>query len=850
MQRKFDFMTAKSGNTTKWKHERLSLRKVLKRFAEVTDVDTTTDEYHNMTTSQKANIKLKNPAFFGGFFEGKRSSHTIQTRSLVALDIDTKFDGDLATHILNATHYSFYIYESLSSLPEHKKYRVIFFLDEDIAAAHYEPVARALADEIGLLDYVDHTCYRKAQLMYLPAYLSDHEEPLNMYMHNDGEDLVDVAEILDSFNDITDQREWARASDEGAIASSIEMQLGDPRDKAGIVGQFCTFVGDIHNAIAMFNLPYERESEMRYSYTGGESANGFVVYDDEQHCYSNHETDPAAQGGHSLNAWDLVRVHLFGEQDTKDNYVDATRAPSYKALVEYISDHKEFKAVRQQAIADKALAATLDDIRDEDVFDEVLEEDVTKKSKRSKRGKKSKRRTFTVKGKVLEYDVRESQADAMGQFLLNSPDLDIIKEKGVPRSTARNLATILLKSPYFKNRIVFDEFARSVVYLGRKVWGGQPEWSDADTTELRLWCEGWGMQFSKGEVDDVVLAAAKRCTINTLHDFFANELPEWDKVDRISTLFHDCLGAEDNEDNALIARKTLLGGLERALVTDRSKVQTVTVLQGAQGIKKSTFWEKLCPVPAWFADSKINIGHKDGYSVLAGSFIIELGELASLKRADRDEIKNFISADSDKYRPSYARYDSVFNRHNIFVGSVNDTEFLSDPTGNRRFKVVACAGGVDVYDVMTKDYVLQLWAQAKSLRDSGAVHWYDEAEEARTEAIAADFTKRDVLEPLIKIAVLSNKPKAWADAMPETRLEILQNIDAGRYTKKQLVEEPLEQFTTGDIIAMLNISITDAGRYTTRVGQIIAALPNVKRCEIKNKATKTRKRGFKIVKEK
>lgn len=849
MQRKFDFMTAKSGNTTKWQHERLSLRKVIKRFADVTDVNITTDEYHNMTTSQKANVKLKNPAFFGGYFEGKRSSHTIEKRGIIALDIDRKFDSDMHTHILNATPYSFYIYESLSSLPDHKKYRVIFFLDEDIAASAYEPVTRALAADIGLIDYVDHTCYRKAQLMYLPAYLSDHDEPLNMFAHNE-EDIVNVAEILDSFEDITDQKEWARASDEGAIASSIEMQLGDPRDKAGIVGQFCSFVGDIHNAITMFELPYERESEMRYSYTGGESANGFVVYDDEQHCYSNHETDPAAQGGHSLNAWDLVRVHLFGEQDTKDNYVDATRAPSYKALVEYISDHKEFKAVRQQAIADKALASVLDDISDEDVFDEFLEEDVTKKSKRSKTGKKSKRRTFTVKGKELEFDVRKSQAEAMGQFLLNSPDLDIIKEKGVPRSTARNLATILLKSPYFKNRIVFDEFARSVVYLGRKVWGGLPEWSDADTTELRLWCEGWGMQFSKGEVDDVVIAAAKRCTINSLHDFFDNELPEWDKTPRIDTLFADCLGAEENEDNALIARKTLLGGLERALNTDRSKVQTVTVLQGAQGIKKSTFWEKLCPVPAWFADSKINIGHKDGYSVLAGSFIIELGELASLKRADRDEIKNFISADSDKYRPSYARYDSVFNRHNIFVGSVNDNEFLSDPTGNRRFKVVACAGGKDVYEVMTQDYVLQLWAEAMTLREEGVVHWYDETEEARTEAIAADFMKRDSLEPVVAVAVLSKKPKAWADAMPETRLEILQNIVAGAYSKKQLVEEPLERFTTADILDMLNINITDHGRYTTRVGQIIAALPNVKRCEIKVKSANIRKRGFKIDKQK
>lgn len=846
MRKKFDFMTAKSGNTTSWKHSRLSLKAILKRFAEAVDVDHDVDEYHNMTTSQKANVKLKNPAFFGGYFEGKRSSHTIERRGIVALDIDTKFDGDMLEHIKEATDNSFYIYESLSSLPELHKYRVVFFLDEDIEAAHYEPVTRAIAADLGLIDYVDHTCYRKAQLMYMPAFLSDSECRTNEFVQGD-EDFVDVAEILDSFEDITDQREWARAKGEGAIASSIEMQLGDPREKTGIVGQFCSFVGDIHNAIAMFSLPYERESEMRYSYTGGESANGFVVYDDEQHCYSNHETDPAAQGGHSLNAFDLVRIHLFGAQDTKENYVDATRAPSYKALVDYISEHKEFKEVRKQALLDAALAATLDEITDEDVFDDVLEEDVAKKSKRSKKGKKSKRATFTVKGKVLEYDIIKSHAEEMGQYLLNSPDLDIIKEKGVPRSTTLNLYKILTRSPYFKNRIVFDEFARSVVYLGRKYWGGAPEWEDFDTTKLRLFCENWGMQFSKGEVDDVVLAAAKDNTINSLHDFFVNELPEWDKKPRIDTLFADCLGAEDNSDNALIARKTLLGGLERALNEGRSKVQTVTVLQGAQGIKKSTFWEKLCPFPQWFADSKINIGHKDGYSVLAGSFIIELGELASLKRADRDEIKNFISADSDKYRPSYARYDAVFNRHNIFVGSVNDEEFLNDPTGNRRFKVVPCQGGKDLYDVMTKDYVLQLWAEAMTLREDGVVHWYNEKEEAITEAIAANFVQRSALEELVQLAALSNKPENWELLGNDGKRALLQGIIDGTVKASELTEPPKQRFTINEIAEQLDIAAHEVVRYRTQIGQALNKLTELKKCEWRVKGSNGIKaRGYKF----
>ncbi|WP_458870290.1 hypothetical protein, partial [Enterococcus faecium] len=69
-----------------------------------------------------------------------------------------------------------------------------------------------------------------------------------------------------------DLGEWDTAKDEGPLREQNRMTLSDPRDKGGVIGAFCEFVGDIHNAIAMYGLPYRQESENRYSYTGGTSS--------------------------------------------------------------------------------------------------------------------------------------------------------------------------------------------------------------------------------------------------------------------------------------------------------------------------------------------------------------------------------------------------------------------------------------------------------------------------------------------------------------------------------------------------------------------------------------------------
>ena len=450
------------------------------------------------------------------------------------------------------------------------------------------------------------------------------------------------------------------------------------------------------------------------------------------------------------------------------------------------------------------------------------------------------------------------------KFLFETPKVLDRTEKGVPRSTRSNLFNILMKSPAFKGRIWYDEFTRSRVFVGQRPWKAKPEadditeWTDADTVELAMWLEGSQMNMSKTEIDDVVLAVSMRRKFSRLSDYFKHRISaaDWDGVPRIATMFADCLGAEASEVNAMIAEKTVLGAIERALNNspEGSKVEAVPILAGAQGAGKSTFWRNLCPRPEWFTDSKVNMTSKDGYSILGGSFIFELAELASMTRATSEDIKSFLSSQADKYRPAYARNEVRFIRHNIFVGSVNDdgNGFLKDPTGNRRFKVVQIKQGQELgvshlNSFMSRDYINQIWAEGLALRAQGVAHWYNEAEERQTAEVTEKFVKRNPLDDLALIAATTPKPATWEVMDDSTKRLYIDSIIAGTVDKSELTEPPAPFFTTREVCEWLNLSQHEKDRALVPLGRVLNKSPYLKAC--KKKIAGHEFRGYRFIDE-
>src|SRR5207253_634066 len=119
------------------------------------------------------------------------------------------------------------------------------------------------------------------------------------------------------------------------------------------------------------------------------------------------------------------------------------------------------------------------------------------------------------------------------------------------------------------------------------------------------------------------------------------------------------------------------------------KVDHMIVLEGPQGIKKSQAIEKICGTE-WYMDSTEPVHSKDFLQALPGRWIVEIGDLSSFARADKNKIKQVVSCQVDVYRESYGRRAIPHERQCIFVGTTNESVWLDDPTGGRRFLPVCC----------------------------------------------------------------------------------------------------------------------------------------------------------------
>jgi predicted P-loop ATPase len=187
------------------------------------------------------------------------------------------------------------------------------------------------------------------------------------------------------------------------------------------------------------------------------------------------------------------------------------------------------------------------------------------------------------------------------------------------------------------------------------------------------------------------------------------------------------------------------------------KVDTVLVLVGKQGAKKSTFFAELAK--GWFLDSAIDIHSKDAYEQLRRGWIIEWSELEALRRSrDASAIKAFVTSQVDVYRPAYGRVAKEHPRQCVFVGTTNDQEFLSDPTGNRRWWPLAVKDSIDIKTLRAiRD---QIWAEAVELYLANEQHWLTDEEEAAIQPERQRHMVSDLWEKTV-IGYAAKEPKVY-----------------------------------------------------------------------------------------
>ena len=191
---------------------------------------------------------------------------------------------------------------------------------------------------------------------------------------------------------------------------------------------------------------------------------------------------------------------------------------------------------------------------------------------------------------------------------------------------------------------------------------------------------------------------------------------KWDKTRRIPGWLSTYAGAEKSEYVDAVGRILLVAAIRRVRQPGCA-FDTIVVLEGAQGTGKSTLIRKLAVRPEWFSDSvPLNGNSKEFIENSAGKWIIEASELASIRRADVQSLKGQITRKTDAARLAYGRMRTERPRQCIIVGSTNDSTYLADTTGNRRFLPVRC--GDICLDDLTPELIDQLWAEAACLEEA------------------------------------------------------------------------------------------------------------------------------------
>lgn len=676
-------------------------------------------DYMRLPKSQQDSLKDVGGYVAGALKDGRRKGNAVTGRDVLTLDLDHIPAGgtDNVLRRVDGLGCAYCIYSTRKHSPATPRLRILLPLDRTVTADEYEPIARFAAKLIGI-EMCDPSTFEPSRLMYWPSCCADAQY---VYKYGD-KPFLSAAGMLGLYAqngiDWHDINLWPQVPGITDSNKRLAARQGDPTHKNGVVGAFCRTY-DIYAAMNKFLSGIYTPTDIpdRYTYAAGSTTGGAIVYDNGLFFYSHHATDPC--GGRLVNAFDMVRLHMFADKDDSAKPGTPTnKLPSYKAMCEL-------------AVQDADVAALLNTER----YNEAAKE-------------------FSG----LSADSKTEPANWMQK-------LQVSPQTGAPVKCVPNIRLALENDMLLKNRIRLDTFADRLLGSAPLPWGlrvkqnGVFEWLNSDDAGIREYIyRVLGIQ-SRDLTEDAVLLTAQLQSFNPVVDYLS--ALSWDGTTRLDSLYIDYFGAEDCPYIRAVTRKAFVAAVARAHEPG-TKFDTMTVLQGPQGTGKTTFFSRLGR--QWFTNSVRTFEGKEAAELLQGVWIIEIGELEAFKKSEVDQIKQFLSTTEDQYRAAYARRTEKHPRRCVFFGTTNNQEYLRDPTGNRRFWPVDSMvqpPTKDVFKDLTDDEVNGIWAEASVRWQLGEPLMLSKGLEAEADKRREIHMERDPLQGEIEAFLDRPVPADW-----------------------------------------------------------------------------------------
>lgn len=699
-----------------WKNTDISWEKLESIFSKTRRTVETVEEYKALPKDIQDNIKDVGGFVGGQLREGKRRNGFVECRTLLTLDMDYAEKNSWEI-IKENFEYTCCIYSTHKHTSEKPRLRLIIPLSRPVSPDEYVAVGRKIASLIGI-EMFDDTTYEPARLMYWSSTSSDGE----FIFQNQKTMLLNPDNILSTYEDWRDASQWPVSSRQQQVQQKTSSQQGDPLQKEGLVGAFCTTY-TMEEAIDKFLPKIYSPSVIsgRYNYISADSSAGLVIYDNK-FAYSHHATDPVC--GRRLNAFDLVRLHRFSKLDEKvSKSTPMVNLPSFKAMQDLCREDKEVK---------RALISKLE----------------------------GGKRDFNDE----EYNWRDEL---------------VFDKNGKLKDTLGNIVSIIRHDEKLKD-IAYNLHRDSVDVKGEVPWiQAKPGWNDADMSALKVYCDSAYGVWSPAKLREALIAVSVERAYHPIRDYFS-ELKPWDGIKRVDELLIKYLGAEDNVYTRAVTRKALVAAVARVFQPG-IKFDCVLTAYGGQGAGKSTLFEKLGL--RWFSDSLsiADMKDKSAPEKLQGSWIVEIGELAGMRKMEIETIKAFISRRDDKFRCSYGVNVESHPRQCIMVATTNnDGGFLRDITGNRRFWPVRVLGNTAKKSWhLTTDDIDEIWAEAYEIYQQGEDLFLSGEEERIAATEQTEAMESDEREGLIREYLDLLLPENWEDLSIYDRRNFVNGTELG-----------------------------------------------------------------------
>ena len=712
--RKITISAGASRRATLWTAQTLLISELWGKLKVPARGTETLAEYMSLKKAQQDELKDIG-GFMGGTLNGpRRKANNVTGRDIITLDLDNIPAGgtDDVLRRVGGLGCGYCVYSTRKHQPAAPRLRILLPMDRTVTADEYEPIARKMGELIGL-EFADPTTFEVSRLMYWPSCCKDSQY---VYLFED-KPLLSADGVLGLYANWRDTTTWPALPGQ-QVFTKLAVKQGDPEAKNGVVGAFCRTY-DIYRAMDEL-LPgiYEPVDNMpgRYTYIGGSTTGGAVLYDNGKFLYSHHATDPCS--GKLVNAFDLVRLHKFADADDEAQAgTPANRLPSYAAMCEY--------------------ACGLSDVA----------------------GLISKERYESA---VKDFDgitADESEEPENWMMLLEKNT-----QTGAVKATIDNVRIILEHDPLLKGKFALNQFANRGEVLGSLPWDKREKrrlWDDNDNQGLYWYLERVYKISGNGKVDGALSLHSNAHAFNDVKDYLKGLQGKWDGVPRLDSLFIDYLGAKDTAYNRAVTRKAFTAAVARAM-TPGCKYDNMVILAGPQGIGKSTLLDKMSR--GWFNDSIRTFEGKEASELLQGVWLVEVSELDAFRRTDVSRIKQFLSLRADRFRAAYGRNVKELPRTCIFFGTTNTAEYLQDTTGNRRFWPIDTGEQRHTKSVWRDldPEIDQLWAEAYVRWQAGEPLYLTGAIEEAAKAKQEEHREASSREGIVREFMERPVPDDWS----------------------------------------------------------------------------------------